>query len=786
MKQKLLLLLIGCLFSLSAKSQVANTPPNIHQCGWEVFDLTVQNDIILGNQNPSLFSVSYFTNISNANANVNAIANPANFVGNASQIIFARVTNVQTDAFAVTSFNISWNLDGSLVVYAPEDVTVCGSYALPTPSTGNFYASPNGGGLPIAPGTVITSTQTLYLYAQNGGCTAQQAFTVTVIGLPDLSMPDVYACESFILPDLPPGASYFSGPMGTGNLMAPGQAITQSMTVYVYAEIGSCSAEEQFTVTIGEIQVNDLSPIHGCGPEGVGTFDLSGIAVSATSDPSAIVTIYVTMADAQAGVNDIATSEPFLSGTATLWVRVQSGNCFEIVPLSLIYDFCTGNALYGFVTVDIDNNGCTNADPDLSGIAIIHTFNGQETLYYTNSFGIYYIQNVLPGDNTVALDPSTLPAGVSGTASSQTITFTEEQNENVSFCVTTDGSTNDLSITVSPNSQVVPGFQTAYRIKVMNSSPVSMGATVVIDFDGAKFDFSNSTPMPTSASFNSLTYTFSSIPAYTGLQFYVYFDVATPPTANSGDVVVLSATVTNASDVNPENNTASGTQTVINSYDPNDITVHEGATITPTQAQGYLHYTIRFQNMGTAEAQNVRIENELSDLLDWSTFRPIFGSHGYYASRSGNQVTFSMPQIHLVPESVSEIDSQGFVTYEIKPIAGIEIGDIIANSANIFFDFNEAVPTNEVETTVAQLSAPETALESLELYPNPTSGSVKIHLATDTIFDVEIADVRGAIVFAKILLHNDEAIDVSGLHSGIYFVKINSGTASATKKLIVK
>src|SRR5690606_10031365 len=128
---------------------------------------------------------------------------------------------------------------------------------------------------------------------------------------------------------------------------------------------------------------------------------------------------------------------------------------------------------------------------------------------------------------------------------------------------------------------------------------------------------------------------FANLGIFGYLDYIINFTVLTPPTVDAGDLLVSSAVVTiNSAESNPANNSSTLSQTVVNSYDPNDITCHEGDFISPDQADDYLTYTIRFQNTGTAEAVNVRLENELDELLDWSTFQPIASSHTYLAERA--------------------------------------------------------------------------------------------------------------------------------------------------------
>ena len=63
---------------------------------------------------------------------------------------------------------------------APANVTSCASYTLPALVNGTYYSSPNGVG-PIAVGTVITSPQTVYVYAgTSASCSDEHSFTVTI------------------------------------------------------------------------------------------------------------------------------------------------------------------------------------------------------------------------------------------------------------------------------------------------------------------------------------------------------------------------------------------------------------------------------------------------------------------------------------------------------------------------------------------------------------------------------------------------------------------------------
>src|SRR5690606_33749868 len=79
---------------------------------------------------------------------------------------------------------------------------------------------------------------------------------------------------------------------------------------------------------------------------------------------------------------------------------------------------------------------------------------------------------------------------------------------------------------------------------------------------------------------------------------------------NGGDIVDYTATIGyGAVDETPVNNIFTLNQTLVNSYDPNDITCLEGNTVTPEYIGNFVHYIIRFENNGTANATNVVVRD---------------------------------------------------------------------------------------------------------------------------------------------------------------------------------
>jgi uncharacterized repeat protein (TIGR01451 family) len=247
---------------------------------------------------------------------------------------------------------------------------------------------------------------------------------------------------------------------------------------------------------------------------------------------------------------------------------------------------------------------------------------------------------------------------------------------------------------------------------------------------------------------------------------------------------------TTANDINTNNNSASLLQIVSGSYDPNDKLEAHGPEIQISTfgADDYLYYTIRFQNTGTANAETVIITDFLDGQLNESSIRMISASHAYTMNRIGSDLTWTFAAINLVPELVSSQDSQGYVHFKIKPKAGYAVGDVIPNTAQIYFDFNEPIITNTCTTEfVTTLGVDDLTAAHFMMYPNPANDRVTIAVnnATATIATVRLINVLGQVVHQQKGTPNQTVIDISGLTTGLYVVEIvTENEITIVKKLI--
>jgi len=475
-----------------------------------------------------------------------------------------------------------------------------------------------------------------------------------------------------------------------------------------------------------------------------------------------------------------------LEGTYTFPYQICNINNTSDCYVNYAYIVVFKNRILGKVKFDANSNGCDAGDAYLNNIQV-KNINGSSTYTnYTNYNGssqYYLIGDV--GTNTVSV--INLPSYFTVTPATQVFNFTTPGTTTASdFCISINSNVDDLEVVIVPKFNVVPGLPAFYDIWYKNHGSTTLSGQVTIQFNNAKMSFLSSSPSPNTTGSGTLTYAFSGLaPFENRLISNVKFQVATPPTNNSGDVVAVSTAITPvAADATPSNNSNTLNQTVVNSQDPNDIVVHEGATVTLSQAQqGYLHYTIRFQNIGTSDAINIKVVNDLDAKLDWSTLELVGTSHACRVKNKNGHNEFLFEGINL-PGTANEPLSHGYISYKVKPISTIAVGNVISNNANIYFDYNAPIATNTATTTVVtNLSNESFVFNNLHFYPNPVKNNLTIS-NTSTIDSVEISSILGQKIIVKKTNDLQTEIDLSQFTNGVYFVKVISEGQEKTVKII--
>ena len=137
-----------------------------------------------------------------------------------------------------------------------------------------------------------------------------------------------------------------------------------------------------------------------------------------------------------------------------------------------------------------------------------------------------------------------------------------------------------------------------------------------------------------------------------------------------------------------------------------------------------------------------------------------------------------------MPGTENEPLSHGYITFKVKPIASIAIGNIISSMANIYFDYNAPIATNQVSTVVvSNLAIENVVFNDFKYYPNPVKNTLSIS-NNYIINKIEISSLLGQVLIHKKTNELQTEINLVELPNDIYFVKVVSENCEKMFKIL--
>lgn len=474
------------------------------------------------------------------------------------------------------------------------------------------------------------------------------------------------------------------------------------------------------------------------------------------------------------------------SDFATFW-----GNNFDHEVFFTDYcSFTPGGFYYtitGSTNINIDNNDCADNNYVFPNLTLSISNETQSEIYISN----------LEGNYTIPFQDgnSTLEASIENSdyfsINPQSVIINPPSDGNIlfqNFCLTPNDDFNDLEISIVPLVVARPGFEAEYKIIYKNKGTTTLTGSVDFNYDDDYMDLLNTSPTADTQTIGNLSWEYSDLLPFETREILVTMSLNTPTDSefplNGDDVLEFDATINPSGiDETPEDNNMILNQVVVNSYDPNDKTCLQGAVVTPEQVGKYVHYVIRFENTGTANAVNVVVKDVIdTSKYDLNSLIPLDASHDFYTKiRNENEVEFIFENIQL---PYDDANNDGYVVFKIKTLPSLVVGDTFSNEAQIYFDFNYPIITN-TETTIVQenLSVDEYNLINLiNVYPNPTNDYFKIHIPNNQyIKSIEILDLSGKVIKQ---FNTSETYNIEEIASGIYFLKVKMNDSETIKKLV--
>ena len=269
--------------------------------------------------------------------------------------------------------------------------------------------------------------------------------------------------------------------------------------------------------------------------------------------------------------------------------------------------------------------------------------------------------------------------------------------ENIDFGFVPIANPLDIKVAVS-NSPTRCDFQPNFYITVFNDASGPFSGNVEFNYD-EEVDFFTSEIMNIVVGDSKVTFPTGIIPPYSSKTYFLNLDM--PSGSANLPLLDFEANVYLGGDVVES---YAYSEQLLCSYDPNDKQVHPSGlgTQSLTLKDEELNYTIRFQNTGNDTAYNVLIKDEIDPAIDLNSLRVTKSSHEVFANIEDNTLSFNFPNIYLVDSLTDPINSQGFVSYSCKLLTPVEDSTIVENTANIFFDSNDAIVTNTTKNTMVE------------------------------------------------------------------------------------
>ncbi|MCZ8196724.1 MAG: T9SS type A sorting domain-containing protein [Flavobacterium sp.] len=463
------------------------------------------------------------------------------------------------------------------------------------------------------------------------------------------------------------------------------------------------------------------------------------------------------------------------------YTNCQVNSYCSFVPGGVFY------TIQGVDKFDINNDGCNQFDSSYPNMKY-DISNGSITgSIFSNFSGNYFIP-VQSG--TYVITPVIGNSGYySVFPTSTTVTFPETISPAVrDFCITANGIHNDLEVFVLPINIARPGFDSSYKISYKNKGTNAQSGSINLVYNDAVLDLVSANPALSTQTVNNLSWDFSNLLPFETREILVVLNVNSPtetPSINGGDLLNYIANITAGVDETPLDNISTLNQTVVNSFDPNDKTCLEGATITPSQVGKEVHYMIRFENIGNANAENIVVKDMIDTTkFDVNSLIPISGSHPFVTRITNtNKVEFIFENIQL---PFDDANNDGYVAFKIKTKPNLVLGNTFSNTASIYFDYNFPIITNTATTTVLNVLANQDfKFENYILInPNPAKETLNINAQNIEVSSISIFNTLGQLVQVKPNAKETKTIDVSELKSGNYFIKVVSDKGTSSSKFI--
>ncbi|MEZ4803300.1 MAG: choice-of-anchor L domain-containing protein [Gelidibacter sp.] len=411
------------------------------------FDLTENNPLILGSiTDTSSYVITYHESQSDADSDMNSIANPSTYSGTDGQIIYARLEYQSSGCYDTSSFTI--NIIDEPTINPVPDLMVCDDVSndgfeqfdlesqtatiLGSQPSANFevtyytsFADADAESNPLTSPYVNTiNPQPIYVRLESTGtanCTAVSTNPVFNLIVNDRAMAnqpdDMFICDdasndgigqfnlltqsSIILGSQLPAdytVTYFESQADAEGNTSPipnpstYTNLTNPQTIYVRSFANAtpdCYGYTTFNLNVNPLPaVTVPQPLYECdtNSNGLANFNLDEATPELLNGQTGItVSYYISQSDADLGINPLGIPYTNSSNPQTIYVRLEDNttNCFDTTSLDLIVDpLPMANSPTAIEVCDDNTDGIASFDLTLREAQILNGQTGMSITYH--------------------------------------------------------------------------------------------------------------------------------------------------------------------------------------------------------------------------------------------------------------------------------------------------------------------------------------------------------------------------------------------------------------------
>jgi len=461
-------------------------------------------------------------------------------------------------------------------------------------------------------------------------------------------------------------------------------------------------------------------------------------------------------------------------------------NGIDGVPGISVSSYCTFtpggdyNTITGTAVFDADADGCGPEDFPYSFVKLSISDGTENGYTFTGINGEYsfYTQE---GNFTVVPEFENDSFTVTPTYVNFPVVDNSVSVQN--FCIEPNGVHNDVEVVMVPVIPARPGFDAVYKIVYKNKGNQVVSGTV-----GCEWDYETLTPLLLEPMADDIApgvygWDYTNLQPFENREILMTLHVNSPtdtPAVNIDDVLPFTANIDGGTDENPDDNQYIFNQTVIGSFDPNNIICVEGETLPSNAIGDYLHYVVNFENTGTVPASFIVVKHVINEAdFDINSIQILNSSHQVEARIQDNVIEFIFDNINL------NAADHGNILFKLKSKQDLQEGDNVMNEAGIYFDYNLPVATNQAVTEFEDIMGlgDFTKDNSVKVYPNPVKDVLSVE-GDVNLRSVSLYDIQGRLL--QTMMPNDvqTTLDISMRAKGVYFLKITSDKGVKVEKVI--